>query len=154
LAAPSAQFTAIQPWSSSFQSLIDRQKLFGGIFVLFGVAGLVVAAVGLHGVVAYTVAQRQREFAVRLAMGALPQHIIELIFRIGAVMVLGGTAIGGAIALWAARFGESLLYGVYGIDPVTFIGAEAVLFCVGAVACWFPAKRALSANPIEILRAS
>lgn len=153
-AAPGAQFTAIEPWSESFRPVIDRQRFFGTIFVSFGIAGVALAAIGLFGVVAYTVLQRQREFAIRLAMGATSKHIVELVIRFGAVMILGGTAVGAFIAMWGARFSESLLYGVYGIDPMTLIGAELVLFIVGALACWIPARRAMKMSPLDALRAS
>jgi ABC-type antimicrobial peptide transport system permease subunit len=69
-------------------------------------------------------------------------------------MILGGTAVGAFIAMWGARFSESLLYGVYGIDPMTLIGAELVLFIVGALACWIPARRAMKMSPLDALRAS
>ncbi len=111
------------------------------------------AAIGLYGVVSYTVTQRMREFAVRIAVGAPARAVMRLVAHDAAVMILAGTGIGAFLAMWASKLLGDWLYSVYHTDAVSLLVAEAVLFAAGFAACFQPALRAMRADPIEILRA-
>jgi putative ABC transport system permease protein len=133
------------------QSFADR------LFVLqvlgaFAIAGVVLAAIGLYGVIAYTVAQRTRELALRLALGADRGDVLRVVFRAGTRSVVTGLIIGVAGAVATTRMLDSMLFGVAAIDPVSLIAGIAVLAVVAAVAHAVPAMRALRVNPAIALR--
>jgi ABC-type antimicrobial peptide transport system permease subunit len=119
---------------------------------MFGIVALILAAVGLYGVTAYTVNQRTNEIGVRMALGALYGNVLVLVLRQGLTMAGIGIAIGIAGAFGAARLLSSLLYGITPTDPLTFVIAPAVLLAVAAVACWIPARRAARIDPMLALR--
>lgn len=151
---PIAVSTGVTAWAAPFRDVLDRQEFLGAIFVAFGAIGLALAAIGLYGTVSYIVHERQREFAVRLALGADARHVLSIVLRSAATMVLAGAGIGAALAMWASRFLDSLLYGVFQIDAPALIGAELVLFAVAAAAAYVPARRATRASPLDALRSS
>ncbi|HVN05993.1 MAG TPA: ABC transporter permease [Bryobacteraceae bacterium] len=123
-------------------------KLIGA----FAALSLLLAALGLYGLLAYTVTQRRREIGVRMALGARPGQVLEAVLREGLYLVLGGLAIGAA-ASWAVMRGlASLLYSVSPSDPVVFGAAAAVLLLVGSIASCVPAYRAASIDPVTALR--
>ncbi len=123
------------------------------IIGVFAVSSLLLAGVGLYGVIAYSVTQRLREFGVRMALGAMPSEVSRLVLRKGTILAASGAALGlgGAIAL--ARAMESLLFGVPPLDPVSFAAAAALLFGVALAASYLPARRAALADPTHALRA-
>jgi len=122
--------------------------------VLFTVlAGLALAAVGLYGVLAFSVAQRSFEMGVRVALGAPPIDVLALVRRQRMLLVAGGLALGFVLAMGASRLMASLLYRVAPNDPVTYLAAVVLLVAVGAVACYVPARRASRADPTTALRA-
>jgi predicted permease len=118
----------------------------------FGAVGLLLAALGLYGVLAYQVAQRTREFGVRIALGARPREIARLLLARAGAVVGAGLAIGLVLAAALTRFLEALLYGLSPIDPVTFTGVPLLLVAVALLAGWAPARRATRIAPIEALR--
>ena len=120
--------------------------------VLAGIA-LVLAAVGLYGVLAFTVAQRSFEMGVRVALGARPLDVLALVTRQGMGLVAGGLVLVLGLVLAASRVMASLLYQVAPTDPVTYLFAGVLLVAVGAVACYVPARRASRADPTTALRA-
>jgi len=120
--------------------------------VLAGLA-LALAAVGLYGVLAFSVAQRSFEMGVRVALGARPIDVLALVTRQGMLLVAGGLALGFVLAMGASRLMASLLYRVAPNDPVTYLAAVVLLVAVGAVACYVPARRASRADPTTALRA-
>ena len=122
------------------------------ISAFFGGLALLLAAVGLYGVVAHAVRARQREIGVRIALGANASSILRLVFARVGVLIAGGLALGLAGSLWAARFLEALLFQLAPRDPATFGGAAAVLVAVGVVAAWLPAHRAAQLDPVRVLR--
>jgi predicted permease len=127
-------------------------RLAGTLFGVFGCIGLILAAVGLYGVMSYSVSRRTREIGIRIALGAQLDAIRHLIVRQG--MLLTGIAITlGLPAAWAAaRFSSSFLYGVHSHDTVTFAGVPLFLALVALLACWVPARRAAKVDIQSALR--
>jgi putative ABC transport system permease protein len=118
----------------------------------FACAALLLAAIGLYGVVSYSVAQRTREVGLRVALGARPADIRRLVLSGGFVLVGAGLAIGFAAALASTRFLGALVFGVSRTDPPTFVAAGGLLACVALAAHWIPLRRALAVDPTSALR--
>jgi len=136
--------------------IASASSRFGTVLftVLAGLAlALALAAVGLYGVLAFSVAQRSFEMGVRVALGARPIDVLALVTRQGMLLVAGGLALGFVLAMGASRLMASLLYRVAPNDPVTYLAAVVLLVAVGAVACYVPARRASRADPTTALRA-
>jgi predicted permease len=119
----------------------------------FAFVAVVLAAVGVFGLISQSVTQRTREIGIRVALGARPQQVLGALMREGLLLAAIGTAIGLAGALAAARLLSTFLYGVRATDPVTLGGVALVLMAVAALATYVPARRALRVDPIEALRA-
>jgi len=131
---------------------IARQRMSRIVFVTFAVVALVLAAVGLYGVVAQGVTERTHEIGVRMALGAQRGSVIGMVVRQGFAMALVGSAIGVAGAVALSRWIQGLLFNVTATDPVTFGVVVAVLLAVGAAACLVPAWTASRVDPIQALR--
>jgi len=132
-------------------SLATRRSpaLMAGIF---GLTALLLATIGLYGVMAYTVVQRTREFGVRLALGAQRVDVLRLVFMEGARLAALGLAVGVAISWIVSSFMGAFLFGVKVHDPWTYVGVSALLAAVAAAACLVPARRATHVDPMEALR--
>jgi len=122
------------------------------LLAVSGGLGLLLAAVGLYGLVSYSVSRRTREVGIRMSLGADPDSVVGLVIRGGMRLVVWGTAIGLVIALAITRVVERFLYGVSATDPVTFLGVPLVLLTVAAVAAYVPARRASRVDPVAALR--
>lgn len=133
-------------------TLLGGQRLAGGAFALFAVVAIVLAAVGLYGVVAFAVAQRTREIGIRVALGASPGGVTGLFLRQALPVVLGGAVAGTLIGLAATRALRGLLIGVAPSDPFAFATAAALLCAVALLATWWPARRAAGVEPAVALR--
>jgi len=123
--------------------------------VMLGIAGtmaLLLGAVGLYGVIAYSVSQRTREIGIRIALGAQQNNVMRLILGEGMLVILIGLAIGLAGSLALTRFISSLLFGVTATDPLTFAGVAVLLAVVALAACYIPARRATRVDPMVALR--
>jgi putative ABC transport system permease protein len=118
----------------------------------FSLVALLMAAVGIYGLIQYSIATRTQEIGLRIAVGARPGDIFRLIISEGLRLSLAGLALGLAGAWWLGRAGSSLLYGVTATDPLTFVTVSLVLTAVAAAACYFPARRATKVDPIVALR--
>ena len=117
-----------------------------------GAFGLLLAAIGIYGVLAYVVGQRTQEIGIRIALGARAGDVIALIVKQGMAVCLTGAAIGFALAAVATQFLNSVLFGIGTTDPATFIGVPLVLTAVALLACYIPARHAASVNVLEALR--
>ena len=122
------------------------------LLLLFAVSALLLAGLGVYGVITYSVVQRQREIGLRLALGAQRQNIYRLVLRDGLAPVLGGALVGVAFAFAFARVVGSLLFQVSPYNSVIATSAVCVLLAVGIAACLLPARRAASVDPMEALR--
>ncbi|HEX2331169.1 MAG TPA: ABC transporter permease [Candidatus Angelobacter sp.] len=119
---------------------------------IFAGLALILAAIGIYGVLSYLVGQRTQEIGVRMALGARPVQVLRLILQDGIRLTLRGVLIGALAALILTRWMESVLFGVSPTDPVTFISVAALLSAVALLACYVPARRAMRVNPLEALR--
>jgi len=129
------------------------QRFFGGLFASFAGIALFLAAIGIYGVMAYSVSQRTQEIGVRMALGAEPAAVVAMMLRQGLRLVGLGLACGFACAWFAAQLLASVLYGVSPHDPPTFALVPLLLAAVALLACWLPSRRATLIDPITALRA-
>ena len=113
---------------------------------------MLLAALGVYSVTAYSVGRRRAEIAIRMALGASARGVVRLVLRRVATLILVDVAIGVALSLWAAKFVGALLFGVESRDPVTLAAAAAVLLSVGLFAAWLPARKVSRLDPTTALR--
>jgi len=142
----------IRTMDALLSETVAQPRLQTGLLSLFAGVALLLAAVGLYGVLAYSVTQRQREIGVRLALGAQKRNVLSLVISQGMKLALSGVAIGIVAALALTRVIRGLLYGVTPTDPVTFALVSLLLVAVALLACWLPARRAARVDPMEALR--
>jgi len=131
---------------------LTQERLVALLSAFFGGLALLLAAIGLYGVVAHAVDVRRTEIGLRLALGADRLGILALVFRRVAVMLAIGLAAGLGLSLWASRFVGALLFQLEPHDVTTFAGALAVLVAASALAAWIPARRASRIDPAQVLR--
>jgi ABC-type antimicrobial peptide transport system permease subunit len=122
------------------------------LFGLFAAIGLLLATLGLYGVVSYTVAQRTQEIGIRMALGAQGRDVLQLVLRHGFKLALIGTAVGLLAAWGATRWLQNLLFGVGTHDPLTLCSIALLSLAVALLACWVPARRATRVDPMIALR--
>jgi predicted permease len=135
-----------------FDRSLSRERMMGTLVGFFGAVALVLAIVGLYGVMAHLASQRTTEIGIRLAMGAQPASILGLLLGQGLRLMVIGSALGLAGALLGTRYLESQLFGVKATDPLTFVGVCLVLLVAGLIACAVPARRAMRLDPVIALR--
>jgi putative ABC transport system permease protein len=122
------------------------------LFVVFACAALLLAAIGIYGVMAYTVTQRKQDIGIRMALGAQTADVLYMVVRQGMTLVLIGIGVGLAGALGLNRVIASLLFGVNAADPITFVAISLLLGFVALLACYIPARRATLVDPVQALR--
>jgi predicted permease len=127
-------------------------RVAGTVLGGFGVLALILAAIGIFGVMSYAVSQRTREIGIRMALGAGAKEIFKFVVGEGLLLTLIGIVVGLTLALMGTRFLSILLYGVSAIDPLTFAGVTSILALVAFLACYIPARRAMKVDPISALR--
>src|SRR5205085_5205285 len=145
-------FATVRPMTRMIEPQLAPWRVGTFIFTLFGVIGALLAAVGLYGVVSFVVAQRTREFGVRLALGAQTGDVLRLVLRQGARLVAAGLVAGAIVAALSTRLFVSLMFGVSALDPLVYAGTAALLALIALAAAYVPALRATRVDPIEILR--
>ena len=150
---PGQAFEEVVPFRSKLSDAASTPRFFTVLVGIFGTLALALAAVGLYGVVSYTVRQREREMAVRLALGAPPSRVTRLMLRQGMMPVLLGLAIGLLAAVASTRVLRSLLFEVSATDPWTFAAVAALLGAVALAASYLPSRRAARVQPAMMLRA-
>ncbi len=150
---PGVTFVYVERHDAWREATLASRRFLAKMFVSMGGVALALAALGLYGVLAYAVGQRMREFAVRIALGAEPRQLFRMVLHDGAVMLLAGTGIGAFVALATTKYLDAVIEVVFRTDVWSLVGAEAVLIAVGLAAALGPARRAVKANPLDILRA-
>ena len=150
---PSFMIIQIKTMRQHMAAMVLPAQLGAVAFALFAGLALVLAMIGVYGVVRYAVARRSREVAIRMAVGALPSGVVRLMMREGVGLVAIGAVVGVLLGFVASRGLGALLYGVPGFDPVAFIGAPLVLVIVGVLAAFLPARKATLVDPATTLRA-
>jgi putative ABC transport system permease protein len=142
----------VRPMATVIRQTFARQQFSTVLLGGFSLASMLLAAVGIYGLLAYSVSQRTREIGVRVALGAEPGSITRMVVASGARMVVAGAAAGLAAALALSGLMKSLLFGIGPRDPLTFIAAPAIFLAVALVAAYVPARRAAKVSPMEALR--
>jgi putative ABC transport system permease protein len=149
---PLVPVAAVDPIEELVGNAVSLPRLYALLIGIFASAALLLAVLGVYGVMAYAVAQRQREIGVRLALGAAPGTIRRLVLGQGARLALVGTGIGLLAAVGAGRLLGSLLFQVSAFDLATFVAVPLVLGVMALVACWLPARRAMRVDPLVAIR--
>jgi predicted permease len=131
---------------------LGTRRIINLLLTGFAAAALLLAALGIYGVMSLNVGSRVNEFGIRMALGARPADLLKLVIREGLFLIFVGLAVGIAVASVLTRSLSGLLYGVSGADPVTFTSVSLLLAGVGALACYLPARRASRVDPLVALR--
>jgi len=150
---PAVPLDDVRPLAQSVAETLRNQRLTEILLASFAIVALLLAAVGIHGVMSLYVIERRREFGIRLAIGAEPADLLRLILGEGALLAVSGIALGGVGAWLATRWVRALLYEVSPGDPTVYASLGALLAGVTLVSCLLPARRAAGADPLIALRA-
>ena len=149
---PNVPIVSLRPMTQIVSQTLNARRFQSILASLFGGCALLLACLGVYGVVSYSVEQRSTELGIRVVLGAQQDRLLGLILHQGMVPVAFGLAGGIAAAAVSARLIQSLLFGVGALDALTFTGVAAVVLCVGAAACYLPARRTLSLDPMLAIR--
>ncbi len=149
---PNLPMLDVRTQDQQIASNLRQERIFAILTGGFGVLALVLACIGIYGIMAYAVVQRTSEIGVRLALGAIPRQVLTMVLRESSRMSIAGIVFGLAASFVLARFVRSMLYGIAAYDPLTFCGAAVVLLLVALGASWIPARRAASVQPMQALR--
>jgi len=149
---PSVQITDVRTGAKLVNQVLWNARIVLGMLGIFGLLALALASVGLYGILAYSVSSRQREIGVRMALGASRLDVLRLVLRQGMMLVAIGVSLGLAISLLVGRAFSRMLFGLSPADPLSLLGASAVLLLVAALACYLPALAASRMDPMQALR--
>ncbi|MFZ0640803.1 MAG: ABC transporter permease, partial [Candidatus Acidiferrales bacterium] len=149
---PSALLDDPQTMREQFSETLAPNRFYPALLSVFAVIALLLASIGIYGVVSYWVRERTQEIGIRLALGARSFDVLRLVIKQGLVFVLAGAAVGLAAAFALTQFLSTLLYGVKPRDPATFIAVTVLLIAVALLACYIPARRAMRVDPMVALR--
>jgi putative ABC transport system permease protein len=133
-------------------NLLARERMLAWLSASFGLVALVLAAIGVYGVLAYAVSRSTREIGIRMALGAQRRAVLGLVLGRGLKLVAAGTVLGLIGAMASTRLLRSLLFDVGPADPLTFVAVPLLLVFVALLACWLPARRAAKVDPMVALR--
>ena len=140
------------PISEAINNSLYAARMGAILLGVFGLLALLLAAVGLYGVMSFSVSRRTRELGIRMALGAQASDVFRMVLRQGMVLVIVGVALGLVAAAAVTRLLTSFLYGIGATDAVTFAAIPLVLLAVALLACYIPARRATKVNPLVALR--
>jgi ABC-type antimicrobial peptide transport system permease subunit len=141
-----------RPLDDQIAASVTQERLTASLAAFFGGLALLLAAVGLYGVTAYSVSRRRSEIGIRIALGADTARVVRLVMLRVTILVGVGAALGAGASLWLSRFVAPLLYGLDSRDPVTLMGAVGVLVAIGLAAGLLPALTAARIDPAALLR--
>jgi len=144
--------TDLRTQTEQIDQILFRERLMSRLSSFFGVLALVLACIGLYGLLSYEVARRTHELGIRMALGAQQRDLLRLVVGQGILLVVIGAAIGIAAAMAVTRFMSAMLYGIHADDPSTFAAVAVLLTLVALAACYVPARRATRVGPMVALR--
>jgi putative ABC transport system permease protein len=143
---------SIKPLAEHLTATLTPQRLLAHITTGFSLLALLLAGVGLYGLLAYTVAQRAPEIGIRIALGAQPAAVMRGVVAQGMKVATLGVGLGLAVAFGVTRLLRGLLFGVSALDPLTFASGALLLVVVALFACYFPARRSARIDPLAAIR--
>jgi len=143
---------SVRTQREQIDSDLQDERLFVTLTSVFGLLALVLASVGIYGVMAYSVARRSNEIGIRLALGAVPRQVLAMVLREASWLSGAGVAIGVGASFLLSRLAKSMLFGIAPDDPATLWGAAVLLLTVALTAAWIPARRAARVQPVDALR--
>jgi ABC-type antimicrobial peptide transport system permease subunit len=151
--APLALIEDVMTVTQFRQQSVSPQRLNAGLITAFGALAIIIAAVGIGGVLAFAVSARTNEIGIRMSLGADSGRVQRMILREGGILVAIGLVLGVIGAYFSAGIIRGLLFGVTPNDPMTYIGVGVTMATVGIIACWIPALRAARIDPAIAMRA-
>jgi predicted permease len=150
--ADNLPLTHVRTQAEQIEDMLSQERLMSRISSFYGAVALLLACIGLYGLLSYEVTRRTREIGIRLALGAEPRDLLRLVVGQGILLVVVGTTIGIAAAMGVMRFMSAMLYGIHANDPATFTAVAILLTLVALLASFIPARRAMGVDPIVALR--
>lgn len=149
---PTIPLARVQTMDAVLSEAESQPRFLTLLLTLFSGVALVIATVGIYGVISYSVARRSKEFGLRMALGAQRGNVLSLVMKQGVLLTLIGLAFGIGAALGLTRLMAKLLFGVQPTDPLTFVTVSAILAAVALAASYIPAMRATKVDPMKALR--
>jgi ABC-type antimicrobial peptide transport system permease subunit len=149
---PNLPMLEVRTQDEQVAASVRQERIFATLTSAFGVLALVLACVGIYGIMAYSVANRGNEIGIRLALGAQPGQVRAMILRESTWLTAAGITVGLSAALCLTRLVKSMLYGIQPYDPTTLAAGVLILLAVALAASWIPARRAARVQPMEALR--
>jgi putative ABC transport system permease protein len=149
---PEVPLFGAEPLEQTVSATIAQPRFTTALLGIFSSVTVLLALIGVHGLLAYSVAQRRRELGIRMALGATRREIRQMVLRHAVRLATGGVALGIVLALLGTRLLSTLLFGVTPTDPSTFALVTIIVLGTAAAAAWLPARRATAVNPVEALR--
>jgi predicted permease len=142
----------VRTMQEQIASTLSNERIFAQLTAAFGLLALILACIGIYGIMAYTVSRRTSEIGIRMALGAQASQVLKLVLSEVSWMATAGIALGIASALWLSRFIAAMLYGLQSWDPITLVSVAAILIVIALLAGYGPARRASKINPTQALR--
>jgi putative ABC transport system permease protein len=149
---PDQPLASLATITTKYAEFFAVPRFYAVLFSAFAAVGVLIAVVGLYGVLAYAIAQRTREFGIRMALGARPEDVLRLVLRSGGSVTLLGLALGGLGSAIVTQAMTSMLVDISRLDPMTYVAVALALIVAALLACWLPARRATRVDPIVALR--